>query len=345
MAACSAAVSRRTATIASIVTALAVPGATANAWAEANARLVYSRDRAANECPDEAALRDAVRGRLGYDPFATDAGAAVTFAVRAEGKALVARIERTDDAGLSLGVRELRSRGESCEALLQAAALSLSIALDPVAASQPHPTPALSPPEPETSPPSPAPPPVEPLHVSPPPERPAPPPAPPGRFLTDWHLGAFAENAWGVAPGATGGGALHGGLRIRHGSLDLEAHYDAPGGESAAQGGAVRSWLVDGAVVPCGRFGVVAACGVAALGRLQASSRGVTNPETKGALLASLGIRLGVEIPVTPLLAFALHGELAGNLARSTFQLDGSPAWRAPAVLGGFGAGAVFHFR
>ena len=329
----------------------AVVGSSASAWAEASTRLVYTRDRPASDCPDEAALREAVHARLGYEPFAAEATSAVTFAVRAEGKAFVARIERTDDAGLSLGVRELRSRGESCEALVQAAALSLSIALDPVAASKPHPPPPADPPVTETLAPPPPPPvvPTAPLVASLAPEpsrdRRAAPPLPPSRFLTDWHLGAFFDNAWGVAPGSTGGGAVHGGVSARHASLDLEVHYEAPGGESAAQGGTVRSWLVDGALVPCGRVGWLALCGVAAVGRLDASSRGVTNPETKDAVLATLGARLGVEIPVTPLLALAIHGDLAGNLTRSTFQLDGTPAWQAPAVLGGFAAGAVVHFR
>ena len=320
------------------------------ASADVSSRLVYTRDRVAADCPSERALRAAVEQRLGYDPFDTAAASAVIFGVRADHKAFVVRIERIDDQGVSLGVRELRSRGEGCDELVQAAALSLSIALDPVAASQVHP---VAPPPAEAPAPPPESPPVVilPLVVAAVPTEPArdravaPSPPPRPSLLTGWHLGAFAENAWGVAPGATGGGAVHGGVGVRHGSLDLEAHYEAPGGEAAAQGGTVRSWLIAASLVPCGRLGLFSLCGVAALGRLQASSTGVTSPETRNAAFASLGGRLGLEVPLTPLLAFAVHGELAGNVTRATFQLDGTPAWRAPALLGGFAAGAVVHFR
>ncbi len=328
-----------------------------SAWAEAATRLVYTRDRGASSCPDEGTLRQAVRDRLGYDPFDVSAASAVTFGVRPAGKAFVVRIERTGDDSTSLGVRELRSRGETCDALVQAAALSLSIALDPVAASQPHPAPlaavealaqpAVEAPPAETPVPPPPPPPALVLAPSTPPRDEATGAAPPAptRLLTGWHLGAYAAGDWGVAPGAAAGFAVQGGVEVRHGSLDLEARYDAPAGEAAAQGGSVRSWLLAATLVPCARWSVLALCGLASLGRVQASSSGVTSPETKEAFFAGLGGRIGVEVPVTPLLAFAVHGDLEGNVTRSTFQLDGTPAWRAPALLGGVGAGAIVHFR
>ncbi len=331
---------------------IAAVSTASSAWAEAATRLVYTRDRAAAVCPDEATLREAVRDRLGYDPFDASAASAVTFAVRPAGRAFVVRIERTDDDSTSLGVRELRSRGETCDALVQAAALSLSIALDPVAASQPHsaPPPVVQasvdvPPAAPTS----APPPTPVLDLAPQQaprdEAASPPPPPSEHLLTGWHLGAFGAGDWGIAPGAAAGFALHGGVEVRHGSLDLEARYEAPAGEAAAQGGSVQSWLVAGSLVPCARWSVLAVCGLVSLGRVQASSSGVTSPETKEAFFAGLGGRLGVELPVNQLLAFAVHGDLEGNVTRSTFQLDGTPAWRAPAILGGVGAGAVVHFR
>jgi hypothetical protein len=101
--------------------------------ASPSARLVYSRDPAASSCPDEAALRRAVAARVGYDPFFTWAPKTVVVHIAAAPPhGFVARLLLVDDRGVAFGARELRTQGQ-CIELLDAAALGIAIAIDPVA--------------------------------------------------------------------------------------------------------------------------------------------------------------------------------------------------------------------
>jgi hypothetical protein len=100
------------------------------ASASPSARLVYVRDPAGAHCPDEVSLREAVKERVGYDPFFPWAKTTVVVEVTAEGPTFVAHVRLVDESGLSRGVRELRSGPAGCHGLIDAAALAISIALD-----------------------------------------------------------------------------------------------------------------------------------------------------------------------------------------------------------------------
>lgn len=95
-----------------------------SAWA-AEARLSYERAAGAESCPDVAGLRDAVRSRLGYDPFTETAPASLVASVAATDTGLRGVVKSFDASGVPIGERELTVRDETCEELVQAGGLDL----------------------------------------------------------------------------------------------------------------------------------------------------------------------------------------------------------------------------
>src|SRR5258705_4538020 len=82
------------------------------------ARLDYQRGAGAESCPDEAALRGAVRDRLGYDPFFDSAEQGIIAKISADGAELRGDVQLLDDAGKLRGRRELRAPTTQCAELV-----------------------------------------------------------------------------------------------------------------------------------------------------------------------------------------------------------------------------------
>jgi hypothetical protein len=97
--------------------------AASTSFASPSARLVYVRDTTASSCPDEVGLHQAVKQRIGYDPFFPWAKTTVVLEVAGAGQAFVAHVWLTNESGLSRGARELRSESKGCAGLIDAAAL------------------------------------------------------------------------------------------------------------------------------------------------------------------------------------------------------------------------------
>lgn len=94
------------------------------ARAESTAQLLsYERGRGAQGCPDEARFREAIRSRLGRDPFVSEGQHAVRAALRQRGPWFELAL---DIDGASRTVRARR-----CDDAVRAASLTVSIALDP----------------------------------------------------------------------------------------------------------------------------------------------------------------------------------------------------------------------
>ncbi len=153
--------------------------------------LAWVRAEGAERCASTAAIQAAVRARLGRDPF--DPRAPVSAegqVVRVEG-AWRAWLVFRDADGVVLLRRELRDTADDCATLSAAVALSLSLALAPVA-----------PPAPS------APTPADDAERAPPPVMDAPPirttPTPP-RVASRTTIGAGAELLFGALPGVAPG--------------------------------------------------------------------------------------------------------------------------------------------
>lgn len=109
-------------------------------------RLVYERDTAVSECPDRGVFEDAVRARLGREPFRQDGE-----------RQLLVRLQRDADGGFA-GVLTVTDRAEGapatrrltvpgdCDELLEQIAFTTAVVLDPLAAFSAPVEPAAPPP-------------------------------------------------------------------------------------------------------------------------------------------------------------------------------------------------------
>jgi hypothetical protein len=101
------------------------------ASAAASARLVYVRGPGGEQCPEETAIRAAVRMRLGYAPFYAWARDTLFLAVRRVDGAFRVQITLVGADNLQLGAREIAAREVDCTAVVDAMALTISLAIDP----------------------------------------------------------------------------------------------------------------------------------------------------------------------------------------------------------------------
>jgi hypothetical protein len=133
-------------------------------------KLVYRRGPGAERCPGEAELKRRVSALLGNDPFRQQTGRTLHFTLTTRGKGFHGHLELREH-GRRLGVREIEAEGPGCQALADAAALSMALAIDPLATRpKPPPPEPLSELPPAELPPAVLPPAVlAPLALSPPP--------------------------------------------------------------------------------------------------------------------------------------------------------------------------------
>jgi hypothetical protein len=293
------------------------------AHAAPSARLVYLRNQGASSCPDESAVRAAVAARLGYDPFLAFAPATVFAEIRREGADYKGFVKLVDPNNVVRGARELVHTGEPCSELVDAMALSMSIAIDPLSLTGPRPKSNEAQPElqseerpPEPPKPSPAPTPRAPLDRSfPVKDR----EAPPALHLS---LGLGPAFSLGTAPSPAVGARI--GANVSRGSLGffVEAHGDLEASRALARG-RVGTRLLEGQVGACYQYRALFGCGTASLGALSASAEGITAPRTDVAAHASLGARAGLEVELSAPLYLRLQLDGAAVLTPHALAVDG----------------------
>ncbi|MBI5495465.1 MAG: hypothetical protein HY904_10615 [Deltaproteobacteria bacterium] len=166
----------RLAPLLALVGALLAPsaaGAAEHAWA-----LRLERGPGTPGCPGRARLAAGITARLPYDPWSAAGPGRVDVRIAPEGARLRAVVDMTDGEGRHLGRRVLHESPHRCADLMEAVALTVSLAMDPLRArTTPVALPPDAAPDDEDDPPDSAPPPAEPPPVEPPPS--APPPAEP----------------------------------------------------------------------------------------------------------------------------------------------------------------------
>lgn len=312
-----------------------VVGASKSALATPSARLVYVRDKGAEDCPDEAALRAAVAARLGYDPFYPYAKATLFAEVSREGGVVRARVRLVDEGSNVRGARDLEHKGARCADIVEGMALTMSIAIDPRSLAgpvteEPEPRVEETPPRPE------APPPPE----EPPVARPTPRDAPAAPKREPVHLEGHVLGAgWiGAAPSASAGVLIGAELRYRAFAPVLEGRFDAKA-STDVNPGTVSTSFAGAAVAPCFALDVLRACPVFVIGRLAAGASGIAAPSDDAALHALGGVRAGVAVPlVGPLL---LRAQIDGlfTFTPQTIRIDGRAVRELDRVSAGIGVG------
>jgi hypothetical protein len=307
--------------------ALALAGialASREAQAAPSARLVYLRDAEASSCPDESAVRAAVAARLGYDPFMAFAPSTMFAEIRREGADYKGFVKLVDPNNVVRGARELVHTGEPCSELVDAMALSMSIAIDPLSLAGPRPKSDEPPIEPPAEEPTPEP-------------KPAPPPPSPARAPQDrvglvearepspavhLALGLGPALSLGTAPAPAVGARV--GAFVSRGSVGLfvEAHGDLEASRAIARG-RVSTRLVEGQLGVCYQYRAFFGCGTASFGALSASAEGITAPRTDVGAHASLGARAGLEVELSPPLYLRVQLDGAAVLTPHTLTVDG----------------------
>ncbi|KYF69439.1 hypothetical protein BE15_36070 [Sorangium cellulosum] len=304
------------------------------------ARLSYARGPGAEGCPDEQVLRDVVAAQLGgTDPFVDGGGRHVEVVLSRKGRHFLAEIALYDADGRRLGGQELTNA--ACGALVEDVGTALAIVLRPArSAREPAPPPPASPPPVSSEPADPAPvaaslpaPEVSPrapgAALAPPcqPCQPAPPARPverPGPSLAwpRFHVGLGALIARGLASAPAVGFSASMGARWEAFSLSLEGGWHLPVAAEPYRGRTFGvSWL-GGSVVPCGHAAWFFGCAIVTAGRVRHVGMVNVTGELK-MLYAGLGLRGGLEVPISPHLAAQLSGELLANVSRPALNLAG----------------------
>ena len=336
--------------IAAIAVFAGVNAVSSDGTAAPSARLIYLRDAAAASCPDERVVRAAVAARLGYDPFLTYATATMLAEIRHAGTTFTASIKLIDEQHLVRGARELVISGKPCSELVDAMALSMSIAIDPLSLAGPRPpveapsidsTPAevvfegpttsaaVEPAEPPKMPAS--------LIIS----RPTMPAfAAPTRTALHLDVGAGVLIHVGTAPAPAVGAQLAGYLHIGRASIAAELRADLPATRAFSQG-SVGTSLTVGTVGVCYNPGPWFGCAVGSLGALTASGIGISAPRSDTAAYSTVGLRAGAEVRLAPAFALRMHVEGATVLTAHRLIIDGNPAYTLPILAGSAGISAV----
>ena len=124
---------------------------------EARARTAVVATRldylAAQGCPSVTRFEAVVIGRLGYDPFRTDAPDRVTVRIDPAGKTLEGRLEWRDPSEAVIGEQSFPSRTGDCDELTRAMGFALALQVQLMAATMeetraPPPPSAMAAPEP-----------------------------------------------------------------------------------------------------------------------------------------------------------------------------------------------------
>lgn len=331
--------------------ALALPGAAdAQPRPPETLRLDVTRDARSDTCPDRDRTRALLVARLSRDPVTDDAARRATLRFVRAGNHFEARL-RITGPGRAVTSRRLRSSATDCAHLGDAASLVLALAIDPLLAMRRH-DPVVAP----VTPPPPATPPV-----TPPPPRPVTPPPPPRvarlapAITTAWQLAALATLTAGVAPG-TFADVLRPGLALRFGpvrgrwSFPLELSVDAPGTfTDTSRGASVSALPVRVGLGACARFGartVLATCATISAGAVFASGSGYAPDRSDVALVATVGARVGVEVPLSARWRFVGSLDALGLVVRPALEVAGStggPLWTAFPLAVSLAAGVAWQ--
>ncbi|WP_437975936.1 hypothetical protein WMF11_50825 [Sorangium sp. So ce295] len=312
---------------------LAAPSAFAQV-APRGARLSYTRGPGTEGCPEEPTLRLIVASQVGgVDPFVSDGAWHIEVVIRRKRTAFQGEIALRDRDGRDLGRQEHSS--PICGVLVEDIGLALSAVMRPMLPPRPEPeSPPASPPPPPVPrgaapPASPGAPSKAPASKPPDPARPVPRPRPPqdGPRL---QLGAGVLLGAGVAPSVAVGFSGFAGARWERFSLSLEARGDLPIDAEPYRGRIVEVSELSGSLVPCGHMDWFFGCALATAGGVwqvrESTGRELVLP------YAALGLRAGLEVPLSARLAAQLTGDILINTVRPVHRSPHGAGWKTAPI-------------
>lgn len=321
-------------------------GSSGAARAEPSARFVYLRGKGTQTCPSESEVREAVQVRLGYDPFSTYAASTMFAEVASTSGGYTASLKLVDGDNAVRGDRTLKVLGE-CADLMDAMALTISIAIDPMSVTRTGPPPGIPPTE-KTVDPTPS---VVESEVR---------TEPVNGGAAEGSARAPSTSAEGTSPMAfvslgplTSLGsapALSVGVSVGvEGQLGwivagLEGRADLPSSAAVEGLGRVESSLLAGTVFGGVREGLLSAGVVGTMGRLAATSSDVARSREESALFLATGLRIGVAVPLSRSIEARARAEALANLLRHKLEISGREAFEYPIASGNVSLGIAARF-
>ena len=288
-------------------------------------RLSYERAANVADCPDREAVLDAVRARLGFDPFREPAEINIRASVFRDGKDLCAQILWSDE-GARTSERRLASHRADCAELASAMELALSIAIDPLSIAR----------EPEPSTPVPLVTEREAVVVE----------TQALDRVRSRYLDAVAGTSGNVGEtvAPTLGFFAGVGLRSEHWSISLEGRADLPRSRSVG-GGSIEAGPLAATLAPCVRRGMFGGCALASFEALRGAGHDLSNATQATSLFFTVGARALVEIPLQDSLAVRVHADVTSSLTRTSLKVGGNEVWTSPPITVAIGLAAVVKFK
>jgi hypothetical protein len=289
-------------------------------------RLVVTIDPAiASSCPMSADLTSSIVARLGYDPFTVSAERLSVVDVAPSRRELLARVRLFDAEGAPEGAREVRASPTHCADLFDSVALTVAIAIDPLAMNGPRPQVA------EAKPAVPAP------SAAPEGWPTAEAPVAPQREEEVDRFGLGVLGALGSAPSPTVGLILSTelGFASNRFHLGMDARADLPASDGTEKGRVVGSLLVADVTGCLGRTFVGCAVLTAGVARVSSSDVGVSR--TVYPFFAAAGVRAGMDFPLLRDVAIRPYLEVALVPTRHTLRIDGEERFTFPPFMASAG--------
>ncbi|MGB0591690.1 MAG: hypothetical protein ACPGU1_18595 [Myxococcota bacterium] len=287
--------------------------------------LSYVLGEGAGDCPSRAALHEAVAQRLGYMPFTHDAQEHVEVAIEARGSTYRARIRLSRADAPTRAEREVEATVRGCDEIVDALALSVSLALDPDAVERvkrPRRARDLTPERRGRRQPA-----AALVGVV----------APLGSGATSpaasgvWLVGARTGVSWGmtpqVAPEIIFEGAYH--RRLWGLGLELRATLPLP---RQVEGGAIQGGRALAGVYGCVGWDWFRGCGHASAGVSYLAGDGLQDAQSEGLFVASAGGRLQFLWPLTEALRLNILAGMEVALVQVSARVGADTAWRSGPV-------------
>jgi hypothetical protein len=290
--------------------------------------LSYILGEGAGDCPSRAALHDAVAFRLGYVPFVTEASEHVDVSIQARGNHYRATVRLYRVGERVSGEREVEATVRGCDELVDALALSVSLALDPDAVERVkrprrprelnlerrrRRSPAVG------------------LSVTPAPITGADAAqqhdSPEGR----WTLGARVGVAWGLTPQVAPEITVESGYETSVWALGLELRAAAPLPSPIAVG-AIEGGRALAGVHACAGLPWLRGCAQLSAGVLFLSSDSVGDARPEVRFMASGGGRLQLLWPLSEALVLEAVAGLEVPLVQASARIGRDVVWRSEPV-------------
>ena len=317
---------------------------------EARARTVVVATQldyvAAPGCPSVTRFEAVVIGRLGYDPFRSDAPDRVTVRIDPAGKTLEGRLEWRDPSEAVIGEQTFPSRTGDCDELMRAMGFALALQVQLMAATveetrappSPAATPATLAPAPSVAPPAPSPTQIETVE----PRTSGPDDSAHGPAVL---IGAGASAGFGLASDPVALGRLFVAAAWPHVAVELAGEAIAPSTTHRADGAGFSQEEFLASLAGCGVHSAWSLCAVGKIGELRVAGQGVDVPLTASGLMIQAGLRLTASHTFGHRTYIIGRAEGLGRITQGTVTLDSMPVWTTPRFAALLGIDVGVRFR